>query len=446
MSDVKVNEIIEKGRLNKFFLVTFLVTLATMIFDGYDMNIFGVIVPALMKDMNLNPAQIGLLASYALYGMILGSVLFGMIADKIGRKKAIMLGILVYSVFTGLTGFAQSQTQFGIFRFLAGFGLAGVVPNAIAIEAEYSPQKNRGLLVTLISIGVPVGAMIASGLGMLLLAPYGWRVMLWLAFIPVLLIFVVYYYMPESMIFYVKNGEKDKIRQTLKQANPEYAAKEDDNYVIPAQMRSENAPFATLFKNGLARNTVLFWIAYFMNMFTIFGMQTWLPKMMMLMGYPLGSSLWFLLTFNTGALLGMTFGGWAGGKYGYQKILVSYYIICAICVSLLTVKTNMFLLSIIIFLIGTAILGVQGVINTFVSQSYPLNCRSTALGWANGLGRLGGAVGPTVGGLLLAAKVPMTVNFFVFAVPSIIAAIMIFSARDYTKKVTLTSTKLQEQQ
>lgn len=446
MSDVKVNEIIEKGRLNKFFLVTFLVTLATMIFDGYDMNIFGVIVPALMKDMNLNPAQIGLLASYALYGMILGSVLFGMIADKIGRKKAIMLGILVYSVFTGLTGFAQSQTQFGIFRFLAGFGLAGVVPNAIAIEAEYSPQKNRGLLVTLISIGVPVGAMLASGLGMLLLAPYGWRVMLWLAFIPVLLIFVVYYYMPESMIFYVKNGERDKIRQTLKQANPEYAAKEDDNYVIPAQMRSENAPFATLFKNGLARNTVLFWIAYFMNMFTIFGMQTWLPKMMMLMGYPLGSSLWFLLTFNTGALLGMTFGGWAGGKYGYQKILVSYYIICAICVSLLTVKTNMFLLSIIIFLIGTAILGVQGVINTFVSQSYPLNCRSTALGWANGLGRLGGAVGPTVGGLLLAAKVPMTVNFFVFAVPSIIAAIMIFSARDYTKKVTFTSTKLQEQQ
>lgn len=430
---VNVNEVIDKSKFNKFFLITFLICLSTMIFDGYEMNVFGVIVPLLLKDADLHPTptQVGILASYALYGMIVGSMLFGVIADKIGRKKAIILSVIVYSVFTGLCGFSKSQTEFAIFRFIAGFGIGGVVPNLVTMLTEYSPRANRALLATLVSVGVPVGTVLASGTGIFLLADYGWRLMFFIAFIPLLMVPIIYYFLPETMVIYVKKGEKDKIRRTLMQANPEYIPGEDDDYII--NRNSGKVSFFSLFRSGFARNTVLFCIAYFMNLFMIFGIQVWLPKLMMLQGYPLGSSLWFLLTFNMGAFLGMSFGGWAAAKYGYQKILVTFYIIAAILISILSIKTNIFALSMVLFMIGAAILGVQGVINSYSSQCYPLTFRSTALGSVNSFGRLGGAIGPTIGGILIAVKVSMTVNFIIFAIPAVIAAIVIILSIDYTK-------------
>ncbi|MDL2280908.1 MFS transporter [Selenomonadales bacterium OttesenSCG-928-I06] len=433
MRTINVNEILDNSKFNRFYFNTYMICLCIMIFDGYDMNIFGVIIPNMMQELQLSAAQIGIIASSALYGMIFGSVISGMIADKIGQKKAIILGIVVYSVFTGLIGFANSQTELIIYRFLAGFGLSGVVPNVIAYVAEYTPKNVRGFLLTVISIGINIGAMLAALLGILLISVYGWRMMFWIAFLPMIMAFFVYFFLPETMVQYVKKGDKGSISKTLEKANPEFVAEKDDEYKLNS-VKSAQVPFISLFKHGLARNTILFWIAYFMNLFMIFALSTWLPKLLTMMGYSLGSSLWLLLVFNIGSILGTFFGGWAGPKYGYQRILILYYLIAAVLISTLAIKPTLLILSLVLFLAGTAVLGIQNLFNSYVSQCYPVTFRSTALGCGLGVGRLGGAIGPTIGGFLLASQVPMEFSFIVFAIPAVIGAIVVFASKDNTKK------------
>ena len=432
MRIINVNEILDSSNFNRFYLNTYVMCLLIMIFDGYDMNIFGVIIPSLMQDMKLNAAQVGIVASSALYGMLFGSIVAGAIADKIGQKKAIILGILIYSGFTGLLGFSNSQTELIVYRFLAGFGLAGIVPNIIAYVAEYTPKKSRGFLLTVISIGINIGAVIAAGLGILLISTYGWRMMFWVAFIPLIMILFVYFYLPETMVQYVKKGDKENIRKTLKRVDPDFVPNEDDEYRLNT-IKSDKVPFTSLFKHGLARNTMLFWVAYFMNLFMIFAINVWLPKLMMQQGYELGSSLWLLLVFNSGSILGTFLGGWVGPKYGYQKTLILFYMVAALLLCTLAIKSNLIILSVVLFIVGASVLGIQNLFNSYVSQCYPVTFRSTALGCGLGVGRLGGAIGPTIGGFLLAAQVPMVFNFVAIAIPAVIGAIVVFASKDNTK-------------
>lgn len=428
MANINVHEKIDNSKFNKFFLGIFVICSLAIIFDGYDLNVFGVIVPVLMKTEGYTPVQIGSLASYGLAGLVIGSFVFGTLADIIGRKRTILISMITYSIVTGLIGFSNGFAHFAILRFIAGLGLAGVVPNVVSEITEYTPLKHRVKVCSMSTVGFPVGTVLASFLGILFLGKFGWRFMFQIAFLELILVALVFFFLPDAIDNLLRKKENSKIGKILQKVDAQYAYNEQDMFFssIP---KSEKAPIASLFTNGNSMNTILFWIAMFMNFYSNFGMQTWLPKLMTMQGYALGSSLQLLLTFNVGSIFGVILGGIIASKIGYKRTLIMFFLAEAIFFSLLGLNPSMGILSIILFISGMAIFGAQGMLNNYIAVNYPMNVRTTAVGFAFGVGRSGAVVAPMIGAILLQMNVPMYVNFVAFSVPALIGMVALILTR-----------------
>ncbi|WP_202131456.1 MFS transporter, partial [Escherichia coli] len=155
----------DHARFGRFHAITLFWCALIIIFDGYDLAIAGIALPSIMKDMGVTPTSAGFMVSAALFGMMFGAIFLGTIADRIGRRWAIAVCILLFSVFTAAAGFSTDPVTFSVTRFLAGLGIGGVMPNVVAQMTEYSPRRARSTLVTLMFSGYSVGGMLAALLG-----------------------------------------------------------------------------------------------------------------------------------------------------------------------------------------------------------------------------------------------------------------------------------------
>jgi AAHS family benzoate transporter-like MFS transporter len=425
MSNVNVTGIIDKSKMNKFFLLIFSICLLAVIFDGYDMNVYGTTLPSIMKELALNPTQTGFLASTALAGMIFGAIIFGMLADKIGRKRVLMIGMAIYAVFTGLCGFVHDVNAFAVLRFIAGMGMASISPVTASLVAEYSPKAIRGILVTLLITSIQIGQLVATLSGVMLIGSVGWRAIYWIAFTPIVLVAIVYAFLPESMLFYLQHGKTDKIRNTLKRANPEFHPSEEDVYEV-STFNKTKATLASLFQEGRAWNTVMIWIMFFCNLYIAFGVLTWLPKLMTMQGYTLKSSLMFSAIISVGGIVGSLVGGVVATKIGFKKVLFVYYIACAIMINLVMIKMSLGSFIAMLAITGLFIGSQQNMLYAYASSNYPVSILGTALGWGSSFGRLGSVIAPMLIGVLMSAGLSVSALFSTFSVPAIAAAIAVF--------------------
>jgi MFS transporter, AAHS family, benzoate transport protein len=188
-------------------------------------------------------------------------------------------------------------------------------------------------------------------------------------------------------------------------------------------MSTEGVPITKLFKKGRTQATILFWIICFMGLLLVYGLSTWLPQMMVSAGYELTSSLLFLLCLNIGAIIGSVTGGYIADHIGSKKVLTTLYSIGGVCIILLAFNPSMWLLYLLVAFAGAASIGAQNLNNAFISSYFPSSIRSTALGTALSVGRIGAIIGPTLGGFLLAGKLPIFMSFVIFSIPAFIAAI-----------------------
>lgn len=433
MRPVFVNQIIEEGKFNKFFRYIFIVCLMTAVADGYDINVFGLVVPALIKDWHLTPVMTGMLGSIGLTGMIFGSLVLGPIADKIGKAKALMLATAVYCVFTIGVGFSQTFTQFATFRFIAGIGLAGAFPVVVAYASEYSPKVIRSRLTVWVTSGMALGTVVAASIAFKMIPTFGWRGMFFLAVIPLVLI-AFQYRLPESMAYYVDKGQNDKIVKVLQAANPAFIPLKDDSYQLDKSNKGK-VSLVSLFEKGLAKNTVLFWIMMFFNYIFIYGVLVWLTQLLKLQGWSIGWSLAFTLLWNLGFILGIPMCGWLQDKFGGKLTLSLGYIILAALVlidSVVCGNKDALTLGVALFLTGAAQHGLSGVAGSYIAQSYPIAFRGTGTGMGYSLGRIGGAIGPMIGALLLTYGFSGSMTLRVFACIPIISAIVISLSTDRT--------------
>lgn len=187
MRTIDVNEAIDGSPLGRFQWMVVVLSALLLIVDGYDVFVAGTVLPTLIKEWGLSKPQAGALQAWALFGMMFGALIFGPLADRIGRKKGIAISFLLFTLSTLLTGLASSPEQFKIFRFFAGLGCGGLMPNAVALMNEYAPKRLRGTLVALMFSGYSVGGMVAAGLGIGLIPSYGWKPMFFIAAVPLLL-------------------------------------------------------------------------------------------------------------------------------------------------------------------------------------------------------------------------------------------------------------------
>lgn len=422
MRKVDVHEIIDNARFSRFHWLVVCLCALLLIFDGYDLFIYGVVLPVIMKEWGLTPLEAGALGSYALFGMMFGALVFGTLADRIGRKKGIAICFVLFSGATVLNGFASTPTEFGIFRFLAGLGCGGLMPNAVALMNEYAPKRLRSTLVAVMFSGYSVGGMLSAGVGIFMLPRFGWESMFFAAAVPLLLLPLILCYLPESIGFLVRQGRTEQARALLRRVDPQQEVGAAD-LLLMSEAKKSGAPVVELFRDGRALRTLCLWVAFFCCLLMVYALSSWLPKLMANAGYSLGSSLSFLLALNFGGMAGAILGGYLGDRYNLTKVMIGFFIAAGASISLLGFNSPMPVLYLLIGVAGATTIGTQILLYAGAAQLYGLSIRSTGLGWASGIGRNGAIVGPLLGGALMGINLPLQLNFMAFAIPGVIAAL-----------------------
>ena len=422
---VNVNHIIDHAKFRPFHFNVLVWCLLIILFDGYDLAINGVVLPLLMVEWGLTAMQAGMLASTALAGMMFGAMIFGSLADKIGRKKVIMICIVLFSGLTFAGGFASNPTEFAILRFLAGLGIGGVMPNLVALTSEYAPIRMRSTLVTGMFSGYAVGGVMAALLGSWFTPDFGWQIMFFIAGIPLFLLPVIWKFLPESLTFIVQQNRQAEAREIVRRLEPTITVKETTTFELDKVDVPESASVMSLFRRGRTMNTILFWIAFFTCLLTMYALSSWLPKLMMAAGYSMDNSLMFMMVMNIGAVIGIIGGGILADRFHLKPVLMCLGVMGAVVMSLMGFQSNEFLLYILVFLAGAASIGSQMLLYSYVAQFYPLAVRSTGIGWSSAIGRMGAIIGPILIGGLLGMNLPVHFNFMAVGLPVLITAIAV---------------------
>lgn len=422
---VNIDAFIDNAKFTSFHWTVLLWCLLIIIFDGYDLAIYGVALPLLMEQWSLTSVEAGWLASSALFGMMFGAIGFGTLSDKLGRKKTIMLCILLFAGFTFLGAFAESPLQFAVLRFIAGLGIGGVMPNVVALTTEFAPKRMKSTLVAIMFSGYAIGGMASALLGRALVPVHGWEMVFMLAGIPILLLPIIWMMLPESL-FYLKRSHRDEeAKKIITKIDPSYEGK--DFEIEPIATHAEDAaPLQALFQQGRATSTIMFWVAFFMCLLMVYALASWLPKLMIGAGYSLGASMLFLFALNIGGMVGAIGGGILADRFHIKPVLVTMFTLGALSLVLLGFNSPAPVLYTLIAIAGASTIGSQILLYTFVSQYYPSAVRSTGMGFASGVGRIGAIVGPVLTGALLGLQLAHQMNFMAIAIPGIIAAIAIF--------------------
>nr|WP_246206733.1 MFS transporter [Virgibacillus ihumii] len=341
-----------------------------------------------------------------------------------------------------LTGLSNSPELFGLCRFITGLGLGGVMPNVIGLISDYSPKGTRSRMIATIMAGYSIGGILAATLSIVIIPNFGWQSVFFFGALPLLFLPFLARSLPDSAGSLIARKEYKKLREILEKVNASYNPANDEQFVVSHAEKSSST-VKSLFSENRAFSTIMLWVTYFMSLIMIYGLTTWLPKFMNEAGYSLGSSLGFLVSLNIGATVGAILMGWVADSWGVKKSLIMFYLVAAITITGFGFTTNMVFLYLLVAIAGATTIGSQNLANSYVSQYYPASMRSTGLGWALGIGRIGGILGPTIGGILLASSLSLQFSFMIFALASVIAALAVYLTNREPNKSAITD--LQEE-
>ncbi|MFW2057911.1 MFS transporter [Acinetobacter haemolyticus] len=428
-STVNVNAVIDEAKFTPFHWSILLWCLLIIIFDGYDLVIYGVVLPLLMQEWSLTSVQAGMLASTALCGMMFGAMLFGALADKIGRKNVILICVTFFSGFTFLGAFASNPFEFGILRFLAGLGIGGVMPNLVALTSEYAPKRIRSTLVGTMFSGYAIGGILSALIGSYLVESQGWQIMFLIAGIPLVLLPVMWKFLPESLTFLVKTGKTEQAQSIVQKISPQQAISSNTRLTLNEENIPTGSSVKGLFQQGRAFNTLMFWVLFFMCLLMVYALSSWLPKLMLAAGYSLGKSILFLFALNVGAMIGSIGGGILSDKFHLKPVIMGMLMAGVVALIGLGFNSPAYVLYGLVTVAGAATIGTSILLYSYVAQYYPLSVRSTGIGCASGVGRIGAIVGPILTGMLLTLNLPHTMNFVMISVPAMLAICAILSLK-----------------
>lgn len=397
---------------------------AAIIFDGYDLIVYGTVIPSLLEEpgWNLSTSEAGRIGSWTLVGMLIGALTVGSLTDILGRRRIMIACIVFFSVMMGLCALATGPDMLAILRFLAGLGLGGVVPTASALTMEYARAERRHLTYALMFSGYPIGGVIASALALEVIPAAGWEPMFAIGVAPLLLVVpICLRFLPESPAFLISRGRHEEAETLIAAYGLERPSEQPGAEPEPSGLSAVRSLFAP--HNMTA--TLLFWGASFMGLLLIYGLNTWLPQIMREAGYDLGSALSFLLALNLGAVVGTAAAAWVADRRGLKLVTVGAFLAAMVSVGALAFEPSNTQIYALLAVAGVGTIGSQILVNAYVGSHYPARARATALGWSLGVGRLGAIVGPTLGGYLLESNLGVDVNFWVFATAGLLGAILI---------------------
>lgn len=389
--------------------------LLAVIFEGYDMVAYGTTLPTMLADpsWNLTPASAGVIGSYALIGMLVGSLFVGAIADRWGRRRLMIGATGWFSVWMGICALAPDATVFGIGRFFVGVGVGALIPLAAAMAVEFSPEGKKHTYSAIVWAGFPGGGVLASLLGIVVIDQFGVRAMYWLGFLPLLMVPVMLRLLPESPAYLLARGRVAEAHAIADAAGIERPQ--------PPRADEKTGPRG-LFTPRLRRATILFGLLSACGLLLTYALNTWLPKLMQSEGFDRSSALLFLLVLNAGAIIVPLFASRLSDRIGPQTVTAASLLAAFFAILVLSTDISTGLLYIVAFVAGAGTIGAQVLIYGFAAAFYPASSRAAGTAWVAAVGRLGGVAGPTLTGLVVAGGATAPA-FYLFAVIAVIGAV-----------------------
>jgi AAHS family benzoate transporter-like MFS transporter len=264
--------------------------------------------------------------------------------------------------------------------------------------------------------------MVAAGLGIGLIPQYGWQPMFFVAAVPLVMLPFILWRLPESLGFLIRQGKQDEARRILAKIDTSARLSNTDMLVF-SETKGASASVAELFRHQRSLRTLMLWVSFFCCLLLVYLLSSWLPKVLQEAGYAEKASLLSLFSLNFGGMVGAVIGGWLGDRFGLPKVVIGFFAVAAVSIALIGYNPSAGILFLLVFVAGATTIGTQILLYASVAQLYNLSVRSTGLGWASGVGRIGAIVGPTLGGVLLAQQLPLQQNFLLFAIPAAVSTV-----------------------
>ncbi len=429
-----INTVIDQ-KLSAYQWMVIILCFLIALFDGFDTQAVAFTGPALLTHFNLDTGALAPILTAGIVGMTLGAMLLGMTGDRLGRRKTLLICTAIFSLATLLIAFASSVDQILVLRFIAGLGMGGATPVLLALAAEYSPQRVKGMVTTGVLLALPAGAMLGGLLAAKILPVVGWQgIYLIGGGVPVILLMALFFLLPESLEYLAQSNKPtalSAIQKILGKISPQAGLIQQQDLTGVSSQQAQKAKFSLLFQDKMAGITLGVWGTYSFNWIAWFMLLSWLPTVLKQAGLAPENAPYASVTVNAAFIVFALPLAYFLPKLNTARIL-GFMLITGLLVVAglgLFIETGQwgYIFS-LIALAGFGIGGQQLALNYLVVAAYPAQIRATATGWAIGMGRLGAIVGSAIGGIVL-TQYGVSGYFYALGIPLLVALLCVFFIR-----------------
>jgi AAHS family 4-hydroxybenzoate transporter-like MFS transporter len=423
---IDVTDYIDKRQFNAFNFQLIVVSFLVIMVDGFDITVAGFAVPSLVKAWGIqNPGAFGPVLGASLFGMLFGAPLLGSFGDRFGRKAAILVSYISFGIFTLAAAWSGSLLELGILRFLAGIGIGGLLPNVVALNAEFAPRRLQATAVIVSFAGITIGGSLPGPIAAWLLPHYGWPILFYFGgVLPLFLAGAIAASMPESIRFLALKDRQAAVAAMIQRMDPGASMPAGARYVVQV---GQKPPFSDLFVGKLAVMTPLLWLLFALNLMAYYFLVSWMPTLLTGANIPVSQAALATTVLQIGGFIGALSIALPLDRRGMLPIVALFVLSVPIVGSIgFVAQQGTWQTMAIVGLSGFCTLGCQFGLNAISAILYPTALRSTGSGAAFGIGRVGAIFGPVVGGRLIDAPLPVQQLYMAAAIPYVLGAIAAF--------------------
>lgn len=425
-------DILHESNITPMQWVILLLCMIASMIEGFDIVIIAYTAPAISQDWGISSKELGVVLSAGLLGMTVGAMLLSWVADRYGRSSVASLTLFIAGLATAAVIYTNTVTELVVLRLIAGLALGVLVATLPALVGEFSPRRHRTLIISTLIAGASAGAVVGGLICAAFIADHGWQsIFLYAGMLTVVLAVLMKLMIPESIAFTIKRkpeGALEKINRTLVHIGQ---APIEQLPPVSTTDSQESATVVSLLTPARRTTTLLSWTAFFFGFVVVYFISSWMPQILVKAGMTQAQAIQGTTVIPLGSIIGTVLIGWMARWWQLGKLIAVGFVIGALCIfALSSILHDLATMSIVVIwamllLIGISLMGAFSNLYALALTVYPVQIRSTGLGWSAGLGRAGAVISPTIAGVMMGMGIPMSTLFLYFAIPAFVSALCV---------------------